>query len=273
MQFGGYSNERPLWQMGSVPMDLTRTLVMAHIVTAVLVAMLIGGGGGGVLNGLTFSAEGLRSLRVWTLVSYPFTHMVSIGLAIDLVVLWWFGSEVESFLGRKGFAWLYVALAGIPAVVVFLLAPYLTDMTLAGASEMHFGIFIGFALIYPRARLIFNIEAKWFAIVLVAIGVISDLAYHQWMHLWFSVSILGVVFFVLHRRGAGGPQAILGWFGSRTQHTSARVEEARIIRRQQKEEATEQRIDAILDKVSEHGINSLTEKERRILRDAGRRGK
>jgi hypothetical protein len=194
-------------------------------------------------------------------------------LAIDLVILWWFGSEVETFLGRKGFGWLYASLAVIPAVVVFLLAPYLGDMRLAGASEMHFGIFVGFALIYPRARLIFNIEAKWFAIVLVAINTISNFAYHQWMHFWFSWSILGVVFFVLYRRGAGGARTIVGWLGARTQRTTARAEEARIIRHQKKEEATEQRIDEILDKVSEHGINSLTEKERKILRDAGRRGK
>ena len=252
-------------------MDLTRTLVMVHIVTAMMVAIAISTAGNDQLNAFICSASSLRSLRIWTVLTYPFVHMVSISLAIDLVILWWFGSEVESFLGRKAFAWMYTGLVVIPAFAVLVLAPFLGDLALVGANEIHFAIFIGFALIYPRAKLIFGIEAKWFAIVLVAISMISDMAYHQWMHFWYGWVLLGLVFGVLSSRRASGCLTILGWFGGTNQRLTGRVQQARSVRKQKKDENTERQIDEILDKVSEQGINSLTERERNVLNAASRR--
>lgn len=271
MQFSDFSMQRPLWVMGKTPMDLTRTLVVIHIVTAIVVAITIGTAGGDQLNAFICSADSLRSLQIWTLLTYPFVHMVSIPLAIDLVVLWWFGSEVESFLGRKIFARLYAGLAVIPALAVLVLAPFLGDLALVGANEIHFAIFVGFALIYPRARLIFGIEAKWFAIVLVAISMISDMSYHQWMDFWYGWVLLGLVFGVLLSRGASGCLTIVGWFGATNQRLTGRFQQASTVRKRKKDENTERQIDEILDKVSEQGINSLTERERQVLDAASRK--
>ena len=262
--------------MGKLPMDLTRTLIAAHIVTALLTATLIGMGKGELQELFICSTATIRSLYLWTFATYPFVHEVSIWLAVDLVMLWWFGSEVETFLGTPRFGWFYAALAIVPAVAIFILAPYLGNFSLQGESEIHFAVFVGFALIYPNAMLLFGIKAKWFAIVFVAIQTITNLSYHQWAAFWYFWITLGLAFFLLHRRNAGGCLAITEWFGRRTGVSgdrTAKRERVRVERQRQREDASEKQIDDILEKISTQGLDSLSERERTILRDASRNDK
>ena len=277
MQFGEFTSNRPLFHIGKTPVDVTRTIIVAHIVTALLAAMLIGMGRESVLEWFTYSSANVRAFLLWTFVTYPFVHMVSLWLAVDLVVLWWFGSEVESFLGTRGFAWFYGLLAVVPALALFLLHPFIGELNLAGEMGIHFAVFAGFALIHPNALLLFGIKAKWFAIVIIAVTTISDLTYHQWTHLWYFCIALATAFVFLHRRGAAGCRAIVGWTldraGRGPRQAASRLEQTRTRRRRPPQQAGQAQVDEILDKITSHGLHSLSDKERKILRDASRRGK
>jgi len=278
MQFGGYYSSRPLFYIGRVPMDLTLTLIAAHIITALLYMILIGSGRGEYIERFIFSLEGISSRGwIWVFVTYVFVHEVSLWFAVEMLVFYWFGRPIEQFLGTRGFAWFYGTLVLFPALVMFFLSAWFPGFTLAGLNPIHFVVLVGFAMIQPNALLLFGIKVKWFAIVIMLVYLIEYLAARQWDELTFFIVSLGAAFFLLHRRAAQGPRVITAWLSDKTglgaTRMRARSQEKRAIRTRETAERKEQEVDAILDKISEEGLNSLTEREREILRKVGKRGR
>ncbi len=51
---------------------------------------------------------------------------------------------------------------------------------LAGSMAVHVALFVAFAVIYPSAEIFFSFQAKWVALVLLAIYSLQDLAYRAW---------------------------------------------------------------------------------------------
>src|SRR4029078_8649575 len=85
------------------------------------------------------------------------------------------GREVERFLGRRAYIWLYAALLIIPAVVLTLWG--LTTRTgLAGSGALHFAVFAAFVTLYPNVQFFLRIPAKWVLAILMAIGTLIALA-------------------------------------------------------------------------------------------------
>ena len=96
--------------MGNIPMDLTNTLVGAHILSALFTSGIyffsqpeLGGGTPPLVRALSFTSQNINHFYVWTLITYPFIHMPTIWLIIGLFFFWWFGREVESSLGMRTF--------------------------------------------------------------------------------------------------------------------------------------------------------------------------
>src|SRR6185436_9157434 len=112
------------------------------------------------------------------------------------------GREVERFIGRRSYIWLYLILLIVPAAVLTIWGLWQRS-ALAGSPALHFGIFVAFATIYPRVELFLRIMAKWVALILAGIGTLAALAGHDWQTLvvlW--VSIAATLFFI-EWRGAG----------------------------------------------------------------------
>jgi hypothetical protein len=138
-------------------------------------------------------------------------------------------------------------------------------MSLAGETG-GFALFIAFATLYPDAVMIFDILAKWVAIVLVGIYTLMDLAYHSWIGLLTLWLTTGFAFaFVRHEQGhwsfprlrlpnRGPKLRVLPDLPAKTTgggkggHPDSMAE-----------------IDALLDKIARSGLSSLTAKERAKL--------
>src|SRR5260370_7115131 len=73
----------------------------------------------------------------------------------------------------------------------------------AGSTEVHFGIFVAFATIYPRAELFLRIMAKWIALILAAVYTLQLLAYHAWSELVVVWTTIGAAFLFIEWSGAG----------------------------------------------------------------------
>jgi membrane associated rhomboid family serine protease len=253
--------------MGRYPVDVTTILVGSHVAVAVITSILVMLRLG-VLDYLTFdSAAVLYAGQVWRLFTYAFVHAPSalLWFAIEMYMLFVFGREVERFIGRRAYLVLYLVLLIVPTAVLTIWGVWQRS-ALAGSSALHFGIFVAFAIIYPRVELFLRIMAKWIALILAGVYTFQLLAYHAWTDLAVVWTSIGAAFLFIELRGAG-PE--LAWWSN----VKARIgpkPKIRVLQRTHARRAAEPddvyaSIDPILDKISKSGIGSLTANERRQL--------
>jgi Rhomboid family len=259
---------RPVAWMGRYPVDVTTILVGLHVACAVITCLLVAVGAGFILDVLQFdSAAILYRGQIWRMASYAFIHSPGalLWFAVEMYMLFVFGREVERFIGRKAYIWLYSILLIAPAAGLTIWGVWQRS-GLAGSPALHFGIFVAFATIYPRVELFLRIMAKWFALIFAAVYTLQLLAYHAWTDLtvvWISIA---VAFLFVEFRGAG-PE--LAWWNNFKMALRPKprlhIVQKSAARRVVEPEDISAAVDPILDKISKSGIGSLTDSERRQL--------
>jgi len=180
----------------------------------------------------------------------------------------WFGREVERHFGRRTFLIFYG--------VLYLLTPLLftvvglwIPMAVAGESGA-FAIFVAFATLYPNAPVFFNLLAKWVALVLVGIYTLIALNNRDLVSLISLWATTGFAFaFVRYQQGLISlPKLNLFRRGPKLRVLpDLKVDKTPAAKTKQASSMAE--VDALLDKIAQSGISSLTAKERAKL-DAAR---
>src|SRR5437588_12042408 len=195
---------RPVAWMGRYPVDVTTMLVGLHVAAAILTAILVAIGGGSILAYLQFDSAAVWSGQVWRLFTYAFVHPPSglLWFAIELYMLFFFGREVERFIGRRAYIWLYAILLLAPALILTLWGLH-TRTGLAGSGALHFAVFVAFVTLYPNVQFFLRIPAKWIFAILAAIGTLSALAAHDWADLVVLWTSIALAFLFIEMRGAG----------------------------------------------------------------------
>ena len=261
--------------MGRYPVDVTAILVAAHVACAILTALLVAFGYGRILDYAMFdSAQIWVRAQVWREATYAFIHSPAgsalLWFAVEMYMLFFFGREVERFVGRRAYIWLYAILLVVPALVLTLWG--LTTRTfLAGSGALHFAVFAAFVTIYPNVQFFLRIPAKWIFAILAAIGTLSALAAHDWPNLVVLWTSIGLAFLFIETRGAGPELAWLTQLKSlmRPKPRLHIVQKSTTRRTAETDDVSS--IDPILEKISKSGIGSLTESERRQLDRARKR--
>ena len=258
---------RPVAWMGRYPVDVTTMLVGLHVAAAILAAILVAIGGGSILAYLQFDSAAVWSGQLWRLFTYAFVHAPSglLWFAIEMYMLFAFGREVERFIGRRAYIALYFLLLVAPAVLLVIRGLWQPSF-LSGSPALHFGIFVAFATIYPRAELFLRIMAKWVVVILGAVYTFQLLAYHAWSDLMVVWTSIGAAFLFIEMHGAG-PE--LPWWDALKTRFAPRpkfhvVPKMRSSRSADPDDVYTS-IDPILDKISKFGMGSLTASERRQL--------
>ncbi len=261
-------DDQPITWVGSYPVHVTTLLVAVHSIAAVLVCFLSAFGGTAILTHLVFdSAAVLGRGEVWQLATYAFIHPPSglLWFAIEMYMLFMFGREVERFIGRRAFITLYLILLLAPAVLMTLWGLW-EPTRMGGSAALHFGVFVAFATIYPNVQMLLRIMVKWIAIAFGAIFTLQLFAAHAWSDLaalWLSIA---AAFLFLRMRGAG-PE-LEWWTNLRARFEPKpkfQVVPRSSPRRVIEPENVHDSIDPLLEKISKHGLNSLTASERRAL--------
>src|SRR5205814_2187277 len=144
------------------------------------------------------------------------------------------------FLGRRAYIALYGFLLVTPAALLTIWGLW-ERCAIAGSPELHFGIFIAFATIYPRVEWLLRIMAKRVALILAAVYTFQLLAELAWWN------------------------AVRARFASRPKYHVLPKPRARTGGSRSESEDVYTSIDPILDKISKFGIGSLTASERRQL--------
>ena len=262
---------QPVTWVGRHPVHVTTLLVAVHVLLLVLTCLLAAFGGAAILGYLIFdSAQVIALGRVWQIVTYAFVHTPYPGsallwFAVEMYMLFAFGREVERFIGQRAFIVLYALLLWVPTVFLTIGGLW-TRLGAAGSATLHFGIFVAFAAIYPNVEMLLRIQAKWVALVLVAIGTLAALAAHDWAGMIMLWATIATAIIFVRLRGIG-PEIV--WWSdlkSRWQpKPKFKVVQRSAPRRVVEPENVHDSIDPVLDKISKQGINSLTASERQAL--------
>lgn len=255
---------QPLAWVGRYPVYASTALVALHVATAVLAALMVSLGQGAIFSHLTFSSAAVSDrFQLWQFVTYAFVNFPSFGFAIEMVMLYWFGRQVESFIGRSDFLTLYGFLLILPPCVLMAIGA-LTPVQYAGSSTLNFCIFLAFACLYPNAELFFSIKAKWIAGILLTIDLLQMLAYHQWVQLLVLCLSACTAFFFIGRLRYGFDTPGLHWLQEMMPSRRPGGRPPRKAPERTKEDLLVT-VDSLLEKISSNGIASLTDKEREQL--------
>lgn len=225
----------------------------------------------------------------WSPLTYMFVHGGFWHLFFNMIILFFFGPPLERTWGSRAFIRYYLVCGGGAAAAsfLFLLIPEMGTPQVIGASGALYGLLLAFALRWPEAPIyiwgLLPVKAKWFVAVLAFFSFMATISgggggVAHWAHLG------GLVTGFLTLRlgdGAGGRKrrASAPRRERRTRPGAASRpgghEETKTAAQRRRRQAVEpdvlDRVDEILDKIRERGIDSLTGEERAFLDEMSRR--
>jgi membrane associated rhomboid family serine protease len=113
--------------------------------------------------------------RLYTLITYSFLHGGFGHLFFNMLTLYFFGGDLDLFLGRTRFLILYFgsALAGGLASELFVRGPAGAPVLVVGASGAVYGLLAAYALYFPHTEVLlwFILPIKIWILVLIWVGI------------------------------------------------------------------------------------------------------
>ena len=252
---------------------------------------------------LPLSWEGLKAGHVWQLLTFQFLHAGLLHLLFNCWAIYIFGREVEIALGAKRFLILYFG-SGVVGGLFQAFAGSLVEIfpnslwarafsaPTVGASAGALGLMAAYATMFPERAftlLLFliipvNMRAKYLLLFTALLSIFGILfpgntgAVADAAHLGGMLTGIFFVRYAMHwdfhwpnlNRRRGNPPRRLVKVSSAS---SARWGRSKTLNESEMpaDEFLSREVDPILDKISAHGIQSLTERERRILEAARER--
>lgn len=255
-----------------------------------------------------FSALALNPARFpaawWTIVSYMFVHAWLAHLAFNMFTLWMFGPRLEQIWGTRTFVQFYLWCGVGGAILHLLLAQ---NSAVVGASGAISGVLVAYALRWPDDEIylfgVIPMKSRWLIAAMIVMNIVFALSPGSGIDWTAHVGGMGFGWLFLKLYSLGGLNRVRGWVSSvpdesedmpravpRTRSSmrdrSRGVDEVvarsnAVVLRESKplahlpkqETAKEHaaRVNRVLDKISQQGIESLTNDERRLLEDLSRK--
>lgn len=212
-----------------------------------------------------------RPWQCYQLLTYGFLHDTSSAwhIALNMFMFWMFGREIEEKYGRRAFLLFYlwaIVFAGL--MWSFSEAFMERQATLIGASGGVSGVFVLFALNFPRREVLLFFVIPLPVWVLAAFGVLVDLSY--------AMTRSGNIAGVAHLAGAVAGLYFykfglspFAWIADRCSGISLpHKPKLRIHDPDQEGDDFDEEVNRILRKIHEHGQSSLSAREQRTLQQA-----
>jgi membrane associated rhomboid family serine protease len=248
----------------------------------------------------------------WTVGTYMFVHAGFWHLALNMYMLWYFGSRLEATWGSASFAGYYL-LCGLGGWFFDLL--FVRQGVFIGASAAVLGVMLGYAWRWPNEReLLFGImpiAVRWLVALLVAVNLLAGIGLDAGSGAAYLAHLGGIATGWAYLRMAGSmdidrlrqhvapvadepedvpPRAIPPRPAARhrvdhdsrdpdeiVQQSQAAIAE-RVANAQLRDRAhpapggsAGSELNTLLDKISAHGLDALTQAERDRLEEAARK--
>ncbi|HVZ40359.1 MAG TPA: DUF6576 domain-containing protein [Candidatus Kapabacteria bacterium] len=276
-----------------MPTSISRILLLMCFALIVLIAVK----SGGAVNAFT----GLIPMKVypgwemWRLVTYP-VGAWWFGIMVGLFAFYSPAEELEGMLGRRNFGLLLLAFT-LASGLLFLLMASSHNLAMYGPGNLGLFILIGYLYLFPKSTITFFFFFRirtWILVTVIALAVVGE-----------SFMVEGSLLVVVRILGDGWLGLILGaaYFHARFQKypfllrpirsmeraaTFNRVNSERVPAAQEprrvslqaqtrartpfqkgvaREMSDEERLNAILEKISEKSYNALSEEEKKFLRE------
>lgn len=270
--WGGPSEEhQPVTWWNGHPIYAAHFIVIVLVISMVVTSLTMFGAFS-FMEALVFQSPLVLRGQVWRIVTFVLVNPPSIQFAIEMVMIVWFGREVERFLGRKKFLIVYAAAIFITPLLMTAIGYWVPFMLLGKTGAL--AVFVAFATLYPGVPVFFSLLAKWAALILVGIYTMMALAYKDpTMLIWVWASCGVAYVLVRHHQGMISLPKLRLWRSKPKLRVLPDLPQRKVESspKPTRESANMAEIDALLDKIAQSGIGSLTPKERAKL-DAARDG-
>lgn len=212
----------------------------------------------------------VKKFYVWQLFTYMFLHGNFFHLFFNMFILWMFGSELESIWGKSEFI-KYYFITGIGAGIVYVIAKHNSVIPTIGASGAIFGLLLAFGLTFPNRYIylyfFLPIKAKFLVLIFGIIEFIAAFSGSRdniahFAHLGgLLVGFLYLKF--IKMRGGVWRKFIFVDRKDKDKDIDAVIDDTDF----------EDKVNAVLRKLSKVGLDGLSSYEKNILEEARKRYK
>jgi membrane associated rhomboid family serine protease len=289
---------RMQWRLGGMTVRLILVNVSVFVALVLLKVVLLpmaGSGSAAEVLRDTYVVQWLRSTadpaalltRPWTVITYMFTHTGLGHIFWNMVLLWFGGRLFQDLLGGRRLLGYYL-LSGLSGMALFMAVQWLMPglhgaghgLGIMGASASALGVFMGIAAYRPDmpihliligpVKLVY-VAAFFLLLDLVGIGSGDGVAHEA--HI--GGALFGIVASLQLKKGNDPAMGLMnlldraaGFFGrsnGRPRMNVAKRAQAGSRPMRSASQDLQSRIDAILDKISRSGYDSLTKEEKDLL--------
>lgn len=291
-------DDRPYMQSPYQPKTTYSAVVMLIVICAgvFLLQLFTQPGNSSLLNSVWgqyffLSQTGISRGFLWQLITFQFIHGNLLHLLFNCWGLYLFGRSIEESQGKAGFFRVYflsgVAGGLLHVIIAWGLNGNTIPMLMVGASAGVYGLIAVFARLWPDTPLMMfpipiTIKVKHLFFILLAIaglGLIFSRGSGVSHAGHFGGAIAGLLYVYFAVEGNSMSFGLRSKPSIRTVRQSQSVGKVgSVLKRVSKagknpsslteEEFISREVDPILEKISAHGIHSLTDKERKILESA-----
>ena len=261
------------------PIDVTTT---ALLVGLGVISMFVYAIKRSVLLELALLGPLVRQGEVWRLVTWPTVNPpTEIWVVLTLAFFWFVGHRIEDSIGRRRFTVMIALMTVVPAALVSLVR-FEAVAYAFGLGILGIGLLVVFALDNPGAVFFFGIPAWAIAGVYVGIDVLRYLGDRRFETLFLELGVIVVGVVTARQYGLVSTLEFIPKLGGATSKKRA----ARATRRQggatvvagpwpvadAAHSAIDQmELDGLLDKISAHGIDSLSRTEKNRLNELSKK--
>lgn len=230
----------------------------------------------------------------WSIITYFFFHEGFLHIIFNLLFLYWFGRIIQDFLGNNRLISLYVIggiIGGLFFMLMYNVVPYYSDRIdgslMLGASAGVFAVVVGAATFMPNHTfmLLFlgPVRIKYIALFYVLLSLsrtIGSNAGGELAHIGGAI----VGFFFIRQLQNGNDLGVpviqtIDWVRDlfkprpkiKVTHRNTTSTKSRPAPKPSMSQTDQDEIDAILDKISERGYESLTKEEKQKLFNASKK--
>jgi membrane associated rhomboid family serine protease len=240
----------------------------------------------------------------WTVVTYMFVHAWLAHLAFNMFTLWMFGPRLEQIWGTRSFVqfYLWCGLGGAIAHLIFA-----QHSAVIGASGAISGVLVAYALRWPDEEVylfgVIPMKSRWLIAAMIGMNIIFALSPGSGIDWTAHVGGMAFGWIFLKVSSLGGLTRVRGWVSAAPEESEdmpravprnrspmrdqangvdevvARsnavvLRESKPLQHVPKQESPKEyaaRVNRVLDKISQQGIDSLSRDERRLLEEMSRK--